>query len=225
MTRSPLSVPITPMRFSLTHTTSSCLCKTLPRALGVGVGVEPEVPSSIAKFEAEAAAAASTSPPLSLSVSPSLSRPALVTRDSTHQRATRFAGPPRVPFPRNFPAHFPVSVLRYATHKLTSYTNKNNGTLPLPRGFIRRVENPSWVGGDGFTGCVTSSTTPISCLLQISIDGFSRPQAKRSQSRTEAPRAARGKRGQDPSDQVRGRVWAWPVVGAREQERRRRSPP
>lgn len=138
------------MRFSLTHTTSSCLCKTFPRALGVGVGVEPEVPSSIAKFEAEAAAAASTSP-----TSLSLCLPVAVPTRSRYPRLDTPARnsvcrPPRESL---FPEISGVSVLRYATDKLTSYTNKNNGGLiPLPRGFIRRVENPCWVGGDGSTG-------------------------------------------------------------------------
>ena len=163
------------MRFSLTHTTSSCLCKTFPRALGVGVGVEPEVPSSIAKFEAEAAAAASTSP-----TSLSLCLPVAVPTRSRYPRLDTPARnsvcrPPRESL---FPEISGFSVLRYATHKLTSYTTKTIGTLPLPRGFIRRVENPCWVGGDGPLVRVTSSTTPISCLLQISIDGFSKASSE-----------------------------------------------
>ena len=147
MTRSPLSVPITGMRFSLTHTTSSCLCKTFPRALGVGVGVEPEVPSSIAKFEAEAAAAASTSP-----TSLSLCLPVAVPTRSRYPRLGHTSAQLGLPAPPSplFPEISGVSVLRYATDKLTSYTNKTmEATLPLPRGFIRRVENPCWVGGDG----------------------------------------------------------------------------
>ena len=178
------------MRFSLTHTTSSCLCKTFPRALGVGVGVEPEVPSSIAKFEAEAAAAAPTSPPsLSLCLPVAVPTRSRYPRLDTAARNSVCRPPPRVPFPRNFPK----PGLRYATDKLTSYTNKNNGGLiPLPRGFvIRRVENPCWVGGDGPLVRVTSSTTPISCLLQISIDGFSKASSGQSRANGSAARSER----------------------------------